>query len=362
MRDRLIVAGLLLCLAPAGEAAHAQTLTAPAPNAPTSQNAAPGQPPAPSGTPATPANPAPARGAAPGSILFSADEMQTDEDLGLVVAKGHVQITQDGRTLLADTVTYNRRSDTITASGHVSLQEPTGEVLFADFMELRQHFSEAFFTEIRVLLTDRSRLAANTGRRTGGERLELRRGVYSPCDLCSSDPNHPPLWQIEAEKIVHDQESHIIEYRDATIEIGGVPVLYSPYLSHPDPTVKRQSGLLAPTFGSSSTLGLHATIPYFWALEPDKDITFNPIFTTSQGVVGEADYRQRFSDGAMSLSGSLNNGKSPDSGNPTVRGHIALLGNWDLDENWRTGFDIERASDQTYERVFHFGGTENFLT
>ncbi len=308
-------------------------------------------------------NPAPAgRSVQAGTILFSADEMQSDEDLGLVVAKGHVQITQDMRTLLADTVTYNRRSDTITASGHVSLQEPTGEVLFADFMELRQHFEEAFLKDIRVLLTDRSRLAANTGRRTGGERLELRRGVYSPCDLCRDDPSRPPLWQIEAEKIVHDQEAHIIEYRDATIEIGGFPILYSPYLSHPDPTVKRQSGLLAPTFGSSSTLGVHTTIPYFWALAPDKDVTFNPIITSQQGVVGEADYRQRFSNGDDVAQRQRQQREIPRCGQPHgARPHRAArrLG---PQPNWRTGFDIQRASDQTYERVFHFGGTENFLT
>jgi LPS-assembly protein len=119
-------------------------------------------------------------------ILFSADELQTDEDLGLVVAKGHVQISQDLQTLLADTVTYNRRSDTITASGNVSLQQPTGEILFADFMELSDHFQEGFMKDIRILLSDRSRLAGNTARRTGGERIELRRGVYSPCDLISS--------------------------------------------------------------------------------------------------------------------------------------------------------------------------------
>jgi LPS-assembly protein len=296
-------------------------------------------------------------------LLFSADEVQTDEDLGLVVAKGHVQISQDQQTLLADTVTYNRRSDTITASGHVSLQQPTGEIFFADFMELRDRFQEGFMQDIRVLLSDRSRLAGNAGRRTGGERLELRRGVYSPCDLCREDPTRPPIWQMRAETIVHDKESHTIEYRDAVLELGGIPVLYTPYFSHADPTVKRQSGFLAPTFGDSSTLGGHATLPYYWAIAKDRDVTFTPIITTSEGAVADTDYRQRFSNGAIDIEGSINNGLTPDvPARDTIRSHLRAAGQWNLDETWRTGFDLQRASDQTYERLFHFGGTENFLT
>src|SRR5205809_7006174 len=70
-------------------------------------------------------------------IVFQADEVQYDDQLALTVAKGHVEISQGGDVLLADTVSYNQRTDTITASGHVSLLMPTGEVIFADFMELR---------------------------------------------------------------------------------------------------------------------------------------------------------------------------------------------------------------------------------
>src|SRR3546814_12295588 len=86
-------------------------------------------------------------------------------------------------------------------------------------------------------------------RRTGGNRTELDKGVFSPCDLCEDDPTRAPLWQLKAVKIIHDQETKTIEYQDAWMEIYGIPVLYTPYMSHPDPTVKRKSGFLAPSFG-----------------------------------------------------------------------------------------------------------------
>src|SRR4249919_2859982 len=111
-------------------------------------------------------------------IVFQADEVQYDDQLALTVAKGHVEISQGGEVLLADTVSYNQRTDTITASGHVSLLTPTGEVVFADFMELRDSMNNAFAQNVRMLLADRSRLAANAARRVNGNRLEMRRGVY----------------------------------------------------------------------------------------------------------------------------------------------------------------------------------------
>src|SRR6202158_4051559 len=130
-------------------------------------------------------------------IVFQADEVEYDDQLALTVAKGHVEISQGGEVLLADTVSYNQRTDTITASGHVSLLEPTGEVTFADFMELRDAMNDVFAQNVRRLLADRSRLAANAARRINGNHLELRRGVYSPCDLCKADPTAPPAWQLK---------------------------------------------------------------------------------------------------------------------------------------------------------------------
>jgi LPS-assembly protein len=301
-------------------------------------------------------------------IVFLADELRVDQDLNLVVAKGNVEIAQGRRRVLADTVTYNQRTDTITAAGHVSLLEPTGEVVFADYVELTDRMNEGFARDIRMIMTDRARLAGNTGRRTGGSRTELRKGVYSPCDLCREDPMRAPVWQIKGSSIVHDEQRKVIEYRDAVLEFDGIPVFYWPYLSHPDPTVKRQTGFLAPTIGHSNELGFNATVPFFWAISRDKDFTFAPKFTSEGGQVAAGEYRQRFSFGDLDVRGSIVNDKVPISdasdGSLTrdaVRGHIAGTGRFDIDETWRTGFDVNRTTDQTYLRRYGFGGSETAL-
>jgi LPS-assembly protein len=292
-------------------------------------------------------------------VVFQADEVEYDDQLALTVAKGHVEISQGGEVLLADTVTYNQRTDTITASGHASLLMPTGEVVFAEFMELRDSMNNAFAQNVRMLLADRSRLAANAARRINGNRLELRRGVYSPCDLCKDDPTAPPAWQLKAREISDDKELKLIEFRDAVLEIDGIPVFYTPYLSQPEPSVKRASGFLMPTIGNSNNVGFHVAIPYFLVLDTDKDLTLAPRFTTKAGELLAAQYRQRFGNGVLDGTGSINHsnvgsGSNTDTGSQW-RGHINAAGVWHLDDTYRTGFALQRVSDQTYLQRFGFG-------
>src|SRR5271170_146860 len=227
-------------------------------------------------------------------------------------------------------------------------------------MELRDSMSEGFAKNVRILLADRSRLAANTMRRTNANHTELARGVYSPCDLCKDDPTAPPLWQLKAREIDHDTELQLIEFHDAVMQIDGWPVFYTPYMSTPDPSAKRASGFLPPSIGSSNTLGAHVTIPYYLVLGPDKDVTFAPRFYTIAGPLLEAEYRERFGNGTLDATGSLNHsnvgfGNSTSSEGEQWRGHIDEHSVFDLDETYRTGLDVQRVSDQTYLLRFGFG-------
>jgi LPS-assembly protein len=291
-------------------------------------------------------------------ITFQADEVQSDDQLGLTVAKGHVEISQGGEVLLADTVSYSQRTDTVTASGHVSLLMPTGEVMFSEFMELRDQMNNAFANNVRMLLADRSRLAAAAARRLNGNRTELSRAVYSACDLCAKDPKAPPAWQLKAHQISDDKQLKIIEFRDATMEIDGWPIFYTPYMSEPDPSVKRASGFLTPSMGNSNTIGFHVSTPYFLVLDQDKDLTLDPRFTTMAGELLAGEYRQRFSNGMLDAIGSINYSNVGSGSNTAVdhqwRGHVDAHGVWDLDDTYRTGFQLQRVSDQTYLQRFGF--------
>lgn len=300
-------------------------------------------------------------------LLFNADDLNYDNRLNIVVARGHVEISQNGRTVFADVVSYNQNTDSVIASGHVTLVDPNGDNVSGNYVELTSDLHDGFIKDIRILMSDRSRAAANSGRRVNGTWTELRRGVYSPCDLCVKDPTKPPTWQLKAERIEHDQTTKTIVYHDAWMEIGGIPVIYTPYLSHPDPSVKRRSGFLAPTMENSGQLGFHASIPYFWDIAPDKDLLFSPILSTKTGLVLAGRYRERFGNGAISTFLSVTDAfdgygvAGAPTGRNQIRGNIATKGLFDLSDNFRAGFDINRATDQTYTRIYNLDTWNSFL-
>lgn len=289
--------------------------------------------------------------------VIEADELRYDRELGIVTATGSVEIAQGERVLLADTVSFNERTGVVTASGNVSLMEPSGDVVFAEYVELDEGLRNGVIRTIRILMKDGSRFAANGARRTGGRVTEMSKGVYSPCELCAENPEAAPFWQIKAVRIVHDQETHDVTYYDATLELFGVPIGYTPYFSHPDPTVKRRTGFLTPSYGTASNLGTFIEIPYFFVLAPNRDVTFTPIFTTDEGAIFKGEYRERTLTGRYSLAGSITRpDKRDDDGvkqtGKDTRGHLFADGLFALDEGVRTGFQVERASDDTYLRRY----------
>ncbi len=303
-------------------------------------------------------------------VLMKADELVYERELGLVVAKGGVEIMQGPRILLADTVSYNQKTNVVTASGNVRLLEPTGEVIFAEYVELTDDMKNGVVENLRIRLSDDSRLAANAGKLTDGNRTELRQAVYSACESCKDDPDRAPLWQVKARRVIHDKEAQEVRYHDAWLEMWGFPVVYTPYMAHADPSVTRKSGFLAPAYGSDNNVGAFVEVPYFFAIDDTKDATLRPIYTSDDGLIYSGEYRQRFDNGELNASGSLAiaDRDSGEQGNVQTnknegRGHIFANARWDINNTWRTGADINRATDRTYLRRFNFfGAPGNVLT
>ncbi len=287
---------------------------------------------------------------------YQADSAEYDRDAGVVTLRGHVELWQDVRRLLADTVTYNRNTGVATAKGHVVLLEPDGQTVFAEEAELSGGLKDGVLAGMRALLAENGKLAANGALRTDGKVNELTRVVYSTCDLCKDDPTRAPLWQIRAASAVQDTENKMIEYHDAIIDLFGVPVLWLPYLTHPDPSQKRASGLLTPNFGLTKHLGAFFAQPYYWVIDKQSDATITPLLATKNGPALELDYRRRFNNGTISINASAANY----SGDPGA--HVFTHGQFAIDDTWRWGFDLQRTTSLNYMRDFRIAGTQSVLT
>ncbi|WP_026439217.1 LPS-assembly protein LptD [Acidocella facilis] len=276
-------------------------------------------------------------------VSFTADSLSYDKTGKIITATGHVVAIQNGQTLHADKVTINRATNVVTADGHVVLTQPDGSnTVYAEHVVLSHNMKDGVMEAVAARLAQNARIIANGGRRYDAKLDELSKPVYSACDLCKSDPRSPPTWAIRAASATRDLEHKMIEFRDATLLMKGIPVFWLPYLSEPDPSVKRQSGFLIPSGGATSQLGAFAVIPYYLTLGKTADVTLTPVLATKQGPALKAHFREAFNQGYLDvkLSGGQDRGEFGDS--------VFANGTFDLNQNWRAGFSYNRASNPQY--------------
>ncbi|HJW40331.1 MAG TPA: LPS assembly protein LptD [Rhizomicrobium sp.] len=285
-----------------------------------------------------------------GDVLLQADEMDYDVDAHVVTARGHVEIDSDGRILLADQVTYDQVHDTTVASGHVSLTDEKGNVAFAEHVTLTDKMRDGVLRSFAALIGKNGRMVAATATRSEGRFIEAFDAAYTPCKICNQPGQRTPVWQIRAEHVRYDQLEHRIVFHNARIEFFDVPLIYTPYLREPDPSVRYASGVLTPDIGNSSNIGYFAKIPVYIAISPSEDATVTPLISTHGGGVLFGEYRQRWEDGGMWLQGSV--GDNPYGG---LSGHqnqfyASLFGSGRIpvDPVWRTGYDAQLTSNDTY--------------
>ncbi len=325
---------------------------------------------------AVPRQPLPGAGLAKGTpvsrnepVTFRADSVNYDSKSGLVTWTGHVEIWQNDHVLRADTVTFDRNTNVAAASGHVAIVEPDGEVLFADYAELTQGMREGVMTNMRSLLSENGKLAANGARRTDAKVNDLSRAVYTACKVCAQHPERPPFWELRAYDATDDLEHKRLEYRDVYLDMFGVPVGYLPFFSTPDPSVKRQSGfLLGDISPHDKHLGTYITLPYFWVLNRSADVTLVPLLSTNTGPQLTAQYRQQLNNGIVRITGAIaydttNTAGFYDNGtfvapvdDKGLQGYVYAHSVFDYDEHWRYGADINLASSANYLRDYRIPG------
>ena len=115
----------------------------------------------------------------------------------------------------------------------------------------------------------------------------VEKGVFT---TCKKSDDCPP-WEFLAKKIVHDKKKKTINYENVWLKIYGKPVLYFPKFFHPDPTVKRQSGFLMPSFTSSNSTGSAFKLPYFHVISDNKYLTFTPRLYSTNKILAQSEYR-----------------------------------------------------------------------
>jgi LPS-assembly protein len=291
-------------------------------------------------------------------LNLQADQLIYDTKGRRIVARGNVEIFYNNYVLTADEIIYDQGTNLLRANGNAQLRDPNGNIVRAERLLATDDFRDAFVESLSVVSKDETRIAARRATRRDGNVTEYEQAKFTPC---RNDPGVPPLWCISAARIVHDQQAATIKYQDAAFEFFGVPVLTLPYFEHADPSVKRKSGFLAPNLGTSTTLGFKVEVPYYFALSPNYDFTFNPEFLSKQGMLWKGEYRQKFANGQISVKfGVIEQDvtKLPSgAADPSLdgwRGTLETKGTFSLGSWWKAGWDVTLESDKSFRRFYGF--------
>ena len=277
------------------------------------------------------------------SVDFSAEQIISDEEKSTITAQGNVEIKYADMRMTADKLIYDQTTDKIMAVGNVKLYSRDGSLITGDFVSLSENMSTGEMRNIKAYLRDKSFVSAERFRKKDNQTKTMSRASYTACDICEGKK---PLWEIKARKVQHDEKSQDVNYNDAFLYIKGLPVFYTPFLTHPDPYVKRRSGLLAPDFGSSNYLGEYLHPRFFWAVNDQTDIIFSPIFSSDRNPVWEATYQHYFYNSHFYITGSYM--KNNDDKRPRDRGHVFAKGRYDINDNWRMTYNLKYVSDYIY--------------
>ncbi len=305
-------------------------------------------------------------------MLVKADELNYDYSNNRVIALGSVQIYYSGTRLEADKVVYDQKTKRLRAEGNVWLRDADGKVITGDTLDLTDDFRDGFVDSLRLEGTDKTRFAAPRATRSPDQITVFESGVYTACEPCADDPRKPPKWQVKATRIIHDEVEKMIYFENARLEFFGIPMFWWPYMSAPDPSVQRKTGWLPPTFSTTGNYGLAVTTPYYWALAPNYDLTLTPTVTTKQGLLMQAEWRQRTETGSFNIKAAgiyqldpqafadRNGANYP--GAIKARGSLEGSGRFALNERWTWGWDALLVSDKTFFQDYGLQGyvTQNY--
>jgi LPS-assembly protein len=299
------------------------------------------------------------------SKLFLSSEMVVyDHDQNKVTASGAVRINYAGYKLVANRVTYDRKSGRLMADGKIEMVEPQGNRIYADNLDITDDFGKGFANSLRVETTDDTHMAAESGERVNADVFILRNGVYTACKSCAEHPERAPLWQVKAEKVIENGKTHTVRLEKTRFELFGMPIAYLPVIEVPDHTVQRQSGFLFPTWSSSQNLGFGATVPYYLLINPSMDATFSPTYYTNQGFMLDAEFRQKFENGQHTLRVFGINQQSPSSFTAgtsdavkTQRYGMTSKAEFDINSRWKFGWDVLFQSDNNFSRTYSITDT-----
>ena len=285
-------------------------------------------------------------------IAFEADKVQVNQENGSMYATGNVVLKQSGKILRADEVTYNKPNDRAVARGNVVMTLPDGTRHKAAVMEVDNEFTHIIAETLSTKFADGTSMKSKNGEQTVGDKAVFKSARFTPCK-CDFENGETPIWDLRTTSTVRSEKTNTISHNNVRMHVLNIPVGYFPYLAHPDWTVRRRSGFLAPSFAISSDLGLTASIPYYQVIDDTRDIEFTPYRFQHRGTAIKTRYRQKWDNSDLNAAiytASVETYKK----NREAVGAVDATFRSTLGNSWKLRTRLNRASQDTFMRRYNF--------
>ncbi len=323
-------------------------------------------------------------------IILKGDKLIYNIDLDIFKSKGKIFINVKNKyDIYSKNLIFNRKENIIFSNNETTIKDRKGNVLNLE-KKFRFNLDEEIISSNKINLIDNNnnnfsfneaKINLKTNEIVGKDLKidfvdnyfgnpkndpKLRgKSVISNDDetkvykvsfsTCNTENKNCPGWEIQSEEFQHDKKNKLFNYKNSWIKLFDKEIFYFPFFSHPDPTVKRKSGFLAPYYGSSNNFGSWINIPYFKTMGKDKDMTFNPRFYADDKFILQSEYRQSFNKSFLTSDFSYNNdGKNSNT-------HLFAKLSGDIDKSSKFKFNYQSVSNDDYLKIHNLSNFSSLI-
>ena len=324
---------------------------------------------------------------------FFSDRAKYNKELDLLKSEGNTKIiTSEGYVVIGTNISFDNKKKIISSNDNTKIVDKDGNEIYLEMfnylIEKNMFFSQSNikiidinknnynFSEIYIDEKKNKILGSDVKAFLNQENIKytnsndprfyansvsiendisiFQKGVFT---YCSNKHEKCPPWMLQSKKIEHDSTKKTIYYDNAVLKIYDFPIFYFPKFSHPDPTVKRRSGFLVPSFSDSSTTGPAFSIPYYLTVANDKDITITPKLYSRENPLMLAEYRQDFKNSYLIVDTGYTEGyrKQTDKKSTGSRSHFFSKFRLNIleEENKSSNLEInyQNVSNDTYLKI-----------
>ena len=301
--------------------------------------------------------------------ILKADEVRGDKNSNKLFAEGNVEIAKGESVVYANQMVYEKDDKTVRAIGNVRIKNIEIGIVKASEASIKDDFSSGVFLNTKMFFVDGSYLISPQITRRNPLVTVLKNSIFSICPNPNISSNSDlagkeiDLISIKSRQTTIDREKQKMTSNEVLIRFYNVPFLYTPYISLPLPSNKKQSGFLNPSYAKSTNLGLGIKIPYYFDIAPNIDLTTTPLIGVGNNqILIDNEFRHKTSFGDYKINFEIANNKIKNTNNSTVvsrtqnqyRWNFSGEGKFDFTKNVGLDFKTNLVSDRDYLRDYHF--------